>query len=272
MPSEENDAGMTKRLARISMLLQLFCWLLPFLVRAQALSAENASTINVLDTVLVDVTRSRRIPIRMVSGPVAAAGAPSSLVLFSPGYGNGVDDYQAYDYLLNHLARRGYLVCAVQHQHPDDPVMPVSGDLKVVRRPFWELGVANLQYVINYLHAEKSLKPFNNILLIGHSNGGDISMLFSQKFPSQVSGVISLDNRRMPLTRSREPWICSIRSSDQPADAGVLPTSTEQQEFDITIIRLSDVRHNDMDRSATDVQHQSLLNAIDRCLAKHRVR
>lgn len=58
--------------------------------------------------------------------------------------------------------------------------------------------------------------------------------------------IISLDNRRMELPRTKQPRIYSLRSSDQPADEGVLPTIEEQEKFGIKIIKLPNTIHNDM--------------------------
>jgi pimeloyl-ACP methyl ester carboxylesterase len=96
---------------------------------------------------------------------------------------------------------------------------------------------------------------------MGHSQGGDISMLFAQLHPERMEHVISLDNRRMPLPRTREPLVCSIRSSDQVADEGVLPTPREAREHGMRIVPCS-VPHNAMNDHAAPEQHRELTGLV----------
>ncbi len=111
------------------------------------------------------------------------------------------------------------------------------------------------------LHELERLKPgldYKHLILIGHSNGGDMSMLFAQKYPDLVDKVISLDNRRMAFPRTKRPKLYSLRSSDQPADEGVLPTPEEQKRFGITIIKLPNTVHNDMNDDGTAAQQEEI--------------
>jgi pimeloyl-ACP methyl ester carboxylesterase len=105
------------------------------------------------------------------------------------------------------------------------------------------------------------------LLLMGHSNGGDMVMLFAQQYPRLVERVISFDNRRVPLPRARRPRVLSLRSSDQPADAGVLPTPAEQTKFGTTIVALPATLHNDMWDGATTAQQQEMNTLISDFLA-----
>ena len=97
---------------------------------------------------------------------------------------------------------------------------------------------------------------------MGHSNGGDMIMLFAQQYPQLVDKVISLDNRRVSIPRTSQPKIYSLRSSDQPADEGVLPTEEERQKFGITIIKLINTIHNDMGNNANKKQRKEINNYI----------
>jgi hypothetical protein len=74
--------------------------------------------------------------------------------------------------------------------------------------------------------------------------------------------VISLDNRRVPLPRTKRPRVLSIRSSDQQADVGVLPSPAEQKRFGIKIIKLSNTRHDDMWDGATEEQKREINEII----------
>ena len=99
---------------------------------------------------------------------------------------------------------------------------------------------------------------FKHITLIGHSNGGDMTALFPQKYPDIVDKIITLDNRRMPLPRSNQPKVYSLRSSDQVADEGVLPTVEEQKKYSIKIIKLPNTIHNDMNDNANTIQREEI--------------
>lgn len=70
--------------------------------------------------------------------------------------------------------------------------------------------------------------------------------------------LITLDQRRYTFPRTSKPKTYSLRSSDQPADAGVLPTLEEQKTFGMMIIKLPNTIHNDMDDSGTLTQKKEV--------------
>ena len=213
-----------------------------------------------LDTfTLFDQARNRKIPIAIYKPRTDK----SRVVIFSHGYGqNKGGDYLAYSYLTDYLASKGYFVASIQHELPTDSLMPLTGIPQVVRRPFWERGADNILFVINELKKSNPELDFNHITLIGHSNGADMTALFPQKYPNIVDKIITLDNRRMAFPRSTNLKVYSLRSSDQPADEGVLPSSKEQKKFKITIIKLLDTIHNDMDDHATNKQREEIRNYV----------
>ena len=85
--------------------------------------------------------------------------------------------------------------------------------------------------------------------------------------PAQVSAVFSLDNRRMPMPRVSHPRICSVRSSDFPADPGVLPTIAEQRRLGMHIAQIPGLHHNDMWDGATTEQRAAMTRHLEACLA-----
>jgi predicted esterase len=188
-----------------------------------------------LDTLsLFDQSRNREIPIAFYKPNIDRP----EIVIFSHGYGqNKGGDYLAYSYLTEFLASKGYFVASVQHELPTDSLIPTTGIPQVVRRPFWERGADNILFVINELKKSNPELDFKHITLIGHSNGADMTALFPQKYPGIIDKIITLDNRRMALPKTSYPKIYSLRSSDQPADQGVLPTDEEQRKSGITIIK-----------------------------------
>ena len=154
------------------------------------------------------------------------------------------------------------MVASIQHELTTDEIIPSGGDIQVVRKPFWDRGSDNISYVINNFKKRYPKLDFNKIILIGHSMGGDISVHFTKKYPELVHKLITLDQRRVAFPRVSNPKIYSLRSSDQVADAGVLPTEDEQKKFGITIQKLPNTIHNDMDNTGKDVEKKEILDWI----------
>lgn len=217
-----------------------------------------------LDTVkLYDQGRQREIPIAIYKSKSDRKIKNQNVVIFSHGYGqNKGGDYLAYSYLTQFLASKGFLVVSIQHELATDSLLPLTGKPQIVRRPFWERGADNILFVINELKKTMPDLNYNHITLIGHSNGGDMTALFAQKYPDIVDKIITLDNRRMPLPKTKNPKVYSLRSSDQPADQGVLPTAEEIKAFGMKIIKLQNTTHNEMDDKANDKQRKEIQNYI----------
>ncbi|OOV20804.1 alpha/beta hydrolase [Flavobacterium sp. LM4] len=212
---------------------------------------------------MFDSQRNRKIPIAFFLPKTDTKINNQQIVIFSHGYyQNKAHSNLKYSYLTHFLASKGYFVVSIQHELPTDSLIPSSGIPQVVRRPFWESGAKNILFVINELKKTNPELDFKHITLIGHSNGGDMTALFSQEHPNIVSKIITLDNRRMALPRTNKPKIYSLRSSDQPADEGVLPTIEEQKKFAIKIIKLSNTIHNNMDNRANEEQREEINNYV----------
>ncbi|MBK8627867.1 MAG: alpha/beta hydrolase [Saprospiraceae bacterium] len=212
-----------------------------------------------LDTLkLYDQSRQREIPIAIYK-PTSKVSGKQKLVIFSHGYGqNKGGDYLAYSYLTEFLATKGFFVVSIQHELATDSLLPLTGNLQIVRRPFWERGADNILYVINELKRTNPDLDFKHITLVGHSNGGDMTALFPQKYPNIVEKIITLDNRRMALPKSKRVTVYSLRSSDQPADEGVLPTKKETKKYKMKIVKLANTTHNEMDDNANDEQRKEI--------------
>ncbi|MFZ4456187.1 MAG: alpha/beta hydrolase family protein [Bacteroidales bacterium] len=217
-----------------------------------------------LDTLkLYDQSRHREIPIAIYQTKSIKRPKSQRVIIFSHGYGqNKGGDYLAYSYLTDYLASKGFFVASIQHELFTDTLLPLTGNLQIERRPFWERGTDNILFVINELKKTNPELDFKHITLIGHSNGGDMTTLFPLKYPNIVAKIITLDNRRMALPRTRNPKICTLRSSDQPADEGVLPTDEEIKKFGIKIIKLPNTTHNEMDDNANNEQRKEIQNYL----------
>ncbi|WP_035669174.1 alpha/beta hydrolase [Flavobacterium sp. 83] len=229
----------------------LFCFLL-----ISCTSNKKTANVNIpnqnfevkLDSVnWVDSSRKRLIPVAFYLPKTNEKIINQKVVLVSHGYAENIPGAnKGYSYLTKNLASKGYFVVSIQHELPTDDLLPKIGIPQVVRRPNWERGAENILFVLNELKKTNPDLDYKHLILIGHSNGGDMSVLFAHKYPNLVDKIISLDNRRMELPRTSQPKVYSLRSSDQPADEGVLPTVAEQKKFGITIIKLPNTIHNVM--------------------------
>lgn len=207
-----------------------------------------------------DEGRARAIPSLIYSTP---ADGPRPLAVLSHGYGGAPEDYA---FLARALARRGYVVASIDHELPGDGPLPSTGNVLRDRTPSWEQSVRSIRLVRDALVADGIAQP-GPIVLVGHSHGGDASMMMAALYSSEVFAVFSLDNRRYPLPRTTALRVCTLRSADQPADPGVLPDPVEAADFGIRMTVDPDLAHNDMTESATESQKARMADALLDCLA-----
>ena len=93
--------------------------------------------------------------------------------------------------------------------------------------------------------------------MVGHSNGGDISMYFAKLYPDMIKKVVTLDNLRVPFMTDGKFKILSFRSKDPvfKPDPGVVPDDEMCQKAGITVVRTT-FQHNDMrDRGPDEVKN-----------------
>lgn len=213
-------------------------------------------------TCLFDAVRNRVIPIAVYQP--AQVNSKTKVIVFSHGYDANKNDKsnQSYSYLTRFLAEKGFYVISVQHELPDDPLLAMEGDFMQTRMPNWERGVANIFFTIQEFKKLKPQLDWNNLILIGHSNGGDMTMLFATQYPQLIKKAISMDHRRMIMPRTQNPRLFTLRGCDYDADAGVLPTEQEQKQFRIKVVKLEDITHSNMGERGTEEQH----NFINRCV------
>ena len=216
-----------------------------------------------LDTLrLFDQKRNREIPIAIYE-PTDQRKSNKIPIIFSHGYGenNGKDYLEAYTYLTEFLVYKGYFVVSIQHELPTDELLAMTGKLQETRRPNWERGAQNIFYVLQEIKNNHPELKFNKLTLIGHSNGGDMTVLFAHKYPNLASKIISMDNRRMELPRKSNPKIYTLRSKDYPADEGVLPTKEELKKYNI-IVQFTEINHSDMDNDSNETERKYMQTKI----------
>jgi dienelactone hydrolase len=191
---------------------------------------------------LFDEKRGRVVTIELYIADAAKAHAKLPLVIINHGYSVKNTEYS---FLANALVNKGYFVVSIQHDLGSDEELPRTGNLFERRKPLWERGVKNILFVLEKLKIKYPKVDYSNITLIGHSNGGDISMLLAKQQPNLAKNIISLDSLRIPFPRSASTRILSLRANDTTADEGVLPNTIERKKFGMTIISLPEARHID---------------------------
>jgi len=220
------------------MKVTLFALLLGTMASTQASPSQLTS--------LHDETRQRTIPIS-VSLPQqpshCSVEQPCKVAFISAGYGVS---HKAYSFINNQLTSHGYLSVAIKHELASDPPLSVSGNLYQTRQENWQRGAKTLRFVREYLTTQFPEYDFTRILLVGHSNGGDLSSLLINQGAEFIAGLITLDHRRVPLPRTTQISVLSIRASDFPADPGVLYTTLEQSTYGGCIVKIPGAKHNDM--------------------------
>lgn len=200
-----------------------------------------------LDTLTItDTSRGRSIPLAIYKRSDATM-AGLRPVLLSHGYNENLPGtYLHYAHLAESLALNGCYVVSIQHELPGDEPLAMRGDLRTLRRPNWERGVRTILFVLSDLKRAHPELDYSNTVLIGHSNGGDMSALLAVEHPELMHYLITLDNRRMPLPRGPAPKVLSLRSDDAPADEGVLPSRSEQERYGMRIVAMPGIHHNEM--------------------------
>lgn len=215
---------------------------------------------------LFDSHRQREIALETYLPSATAACLATKncpVALISPGYRVS---HTAYSFIAQFLNQRGYFVASIAHDLPSDLALQTEGNIYANRLPLWARGAENLRFVKQELAAKYPQFAWQNLLLIGASNGGDISTLFAHQRPDMVSAVITLDHRRLALPRTNQPRILSIRASDFEADDGVLPNAKEQAQFGIQIEKIAGAKHNDMQDAGSAELKQKILSIMQQFL------
>src|SRR5271154_4104163 len=170
--------------------------------------------------------------------------------------GNTVKNTE-YSFLANALAARGYLVASIQQDLPSDPPLMTKVGLPYVgRRGIYMRCEANIMFVLGELQERQPNADYDHLTLVGHSNGGDVSMYVAKQHPELVSKVITLDNLRVPFVLGDGMKILSFRSKDPnfKTDPGVLPTPKRAKADGIDIINTGALHTELSDRGPDSVK------------------
>jgi hypothetical protein len=222
-------------------------------------------TLNLFDTararpVAVDIAVRRDYEMKANAG---YAKLPVAII----SNGNTVKNTE-YSFLANVLAARGYLVASIQQDLPTDPPLVTKVGLPYVgREPIYERSEANILFVREQLNKLQPNADYDHLTLVGHSNGGDVSMFFAKEHPELVSKIVTLDNLRVPFVLSNKMKILSFRSKDPnfKTDPGVLPTPQQAKQDGIDIVN-TQFQHTWMSDRGPDSAKETIQAALDHFL------
>jgi hypothetical protein len=174
-------------------------------------------------------------------------------------HGNTVK-HTEYSFLTNLFAARGYMVVSIQHDlESDDPMVTRVGEEYVGRRMQYNRGIFNIKFAVDELKLQYPNADYTRLTLIGHSNGGDISMYFAKLHPEMVRKVVTLDNLRVPFMTDGKIKILSFRSKDPvfKPDPGVVPDDDICAKAGITVVR-TQFQHNELSDRGPDNVKQTI--------------
>ena len=227
-------------------------------IRHVTVSSEDILRENRNVTVQVAVRRDREIQAmaELIDLPVAILS-----------HGNTVK-HTEYSFMSNVFAARGYLVISIQHDlSTDDPMVTKVGEEYVGRRMQYNRGAFNIMFAIDEVKKLYPNADYRRLTLIGHSNGGDISMFFAKQHPDLVKKVVTLDNLRVPFITDGKVKILSFRSKDPhfKADPGVVPDDETCEKVGIKVVK-TEFQHNDLSDRGSDRVKASIQASVNQFL------
>src|SRR3984885_113615 len=182
-------------------------------------------------------------------------------------HGNTVK-FTEYSFLANVFAARGYLVVSIQHDLPTDaPMVTQVGEIYVGRLPQYHRGVANIRFAVDEMKNVVPNADYDHLTMVGHSNGGDISMYFAKMYPDHIKKVVTLDNLRVPFMTDGRFKILSFRSKDPvfKPDPGVVPDDEDCEKAGITVVRTG-YQHTDMSDRGPEQVKETIEGMLDKFL------
>lgn len=219
---------------------------------------------------LYDASRDRVVAVNVAvrrDSEMRAMAGMKALPVAIVNHGNTVKNTE-YSFLANVLALRGYLVLSIQHDLATDaPLVTKVGQLYVGRLPVYERGVTNIMFAVGEMKKRIAYADYDKLMMVGHSNGGDISMFFAKEHPEMIKRVVTLDNLRVPFLTEAKFKILSFRSKDEHfvPDAGVVPDDDECERTGIEVVKTG-AQHTDMSDRGPEVVKEKIQKALDQFL------
>jgi pimeloyl-ACP methyl ester carboxylesterase len=221
---------------------------------------------------LFDTARNRSVPVDLYvrrDKEMKAIAGMGLLPVAILNHGNTVGSGE-YSFLANMLAARGYLVASIQHDLPTDPPLSMKGYPYVGRLPAYERGAANIDFVIGQLRQTEPIADYDHLVLVGHSNGGDISVFYAAGHADSVVKVVTLDNLRVPLDFVRAR-ILSFRSSGGAfkPEQGVIPDEANREKEGVDLV-MTGAPHADLSDRGPDTLKERIADAMSQFLDDER--
>lgn len=180
---------------------------------------------------LFDQARNRQVPILIYTPDNQSQNMP--IVIFNPGYQEQKDlikpdnimAYRKWAYLAEYFTAKDQTFIAIQHDLPGD-----TEQLKTMedRRKLWIRGEQSILFIINELKPKYPNFNFNQFIIAGHSNGGDIAKFFYNNHEEIISQAIIFDGRRCPIKSGAKQKLLIFEATDTSADIGVFPDEGTQ--------------------------------------------
>lgn len=213
---------------------------------------------------LFDTARNREVPVDLyvrrdkeTAADAHLAVLPVAIVL----HGNTVRNTE-YSFIANALAARGYLVASIQNDLPGDPKLSMQGTPYVGRLASYERGVANIDFTIAELKKIEPIADYDHLMLLGHSQGGDIAVFYAAGHRDTVTKLVTLDNLRVPLEFVRAK-VLSFRSlgGDFKPDPGVMPSAADCKKDGIDYV-MTGAPHTDLSDRGPDSLKERIITRL----------
>lgn len=216
---------------------------------------------------LHDAARNRDVPVELslsrralIKARLGLGKPPVALV----NHGYTVKNNE-YTFLANVLASEGYMVASIQHDLPGDAPLSQSGFPFVGRMPMYERGVANIEFALAEIQKRYPKLDYSKLTMLGHSNGGDISMFYAGHNPEKIERIVTLDNLRVPFLMQGKMPILSFRSRDWKPDSGVVPSDEICAEHGIQLVH-TDAQHTEMSDRGPEKVKEAIKTALTKFL------
>ena len=221
---------------------------------------------------LFDMARNRSVPVDLYvrrDKEMEAMAGMGVLPVAIVSHGNTLGSHE-YSFLANVLASRGYLVASIQHDLPTDPPLSMKGYPYVGRLPTYERGAANIDFVVGELRKTEPIGDYDKLMVVGHSQGGDISVFYAAGHPDTVAKVVTLDNLRVPLefVRAKTLSLRSVGGAFKP-DPGVVPGEADRDNMGLQVV-MTGAQHTDLNDRGPDELKGRLAGVLSQFLDDER--